>query len=254
MNPRQLFEDELQRRGIGFSIDPESGRHVLDIGAIRILISLVNLERDLARDGDTGRVARFVDTVLESASVTPPEELSAEGIYWALEPNDYEEPADIREPLSRKIDRVLVHVTADGARISWVNRAMLEKMGLSEAEAREKGFDNLARTLDEASIEWSDVDGVRLGHLITDLPFKASLLLAPNLRKVVEDQIGWPVMAVAPDRDFLYFWAAEHAQFAGRLGSVVVREFKGAAYPISTEVYEVSDDVFRAVGAFPVPD
>jgi hypothetical protein len=34
----------------------------------------------------------------------------------------------------------------------------------------------------------------------------------------------------------------------------VVREYKGAAYPISTEVYEVSDDAFRAVGAFPVPD
>lgn len=254
MNPRQLFEDELQRRGIGFSIDPESGRHVLDIGELRILISLDNLERDLARDGDVGRVARFVDTVLESASATRSEELSADGIYWALEPNDYEVPADYREPLSRRVDRVLVHVTPDGARISWINRSMLDRMGLSEAEARERGFVNLARSLDEASIEWSDVDGVRLGHLTTDLPFKASLLLAPNLRKVVEDPIGWPVMAVAPDRDFLYFWAAEHAQFAGRLGNVVVREFKGAAYPISTEVYEVSDDTFRAIGSFPVPD
>jgi hypothetical protein len=254
MNPRQLFEDELQRRSIGFSIDPESGRHVLDIGDLRILISLDNLERDLARDGDTSRVAFFLDRVLESASVTRTEELSADGIYWALEPNDYEVPADYREPLSRKVDRVLVHVTSDGSRISWVNRGMLQRMGLGDAEARERGFANLARSLDEAAIEWSDVDGVRLGHLTTDLPFKASLLLAPNLRKVVEDEIGWPIMAVAPDRDFLYFWAADHASFAGRLGNVVVREYKGAAYPISTEVYEVSDDAFRAVGAFPVPD
>lgn len=89
-----------------------------NIGDIRILISLANLERDLARDGDTGRLARFVDTVLESASVTPAEELSAEGICRDLEPDDYEEPAD-----AQAINEV---IDAYGTREAGINRHVPE--------------------------------------------------------------------------------------------------------------------------------
>ena len=58
-------------------------------------------------------------------------------------------------------------------------------------------------------------------------------------------------MAVVPDRDFLYLWAARHTEFAGRVGGVVVREFAKASYPISTEIYEISDAGIRAIGTFP---
>ncbi|KQW02809.1 hypothetical protein [Rhizobacter sp. Root1221] len=252
MDTQQLFEEELQRRGIDFSIDPESGRHSLDIGGTRILINLTILDRDLAKSGDVGCVARFVDTVIESRSGAIAD-LSAEQLYWAMEPNNYEEPADFRVPLSDRVDRVLVHQSSDGCAISWVSHDMLQRLGLSEAEAGGKAFTNLARTVQEATVEWEDIDGVRLGYLVTSLPFKASLLLAPNLREVVESVTGWPVLAVAPDRDFLYFWAAEHADFVGRLGGVVVREYQEAAYPISTEVFEISESLFRAIGEFPIP-
>jgi hypothetical protein len=59
-------------------------------------------------------------------------------------------------------------------------------------------------------------------------------------------------MAVAPDRDFLYLWAARHTDFVHRVGKGVVREYLKASYPLSTEVYEINDEGIRAVGAFPV--
>jgi hypothetical protein len=253
MDTQRLFEQELKRRGVEFSVDPESGRHSLSINGMHILVSLENLNRSLAQGDDVECVARFVETVVETGSNTIAD-LSSQQLYWAMEPNDYEEPADFRVSLSRRVDRVLVHKSPDDRAISWVSHDMLERLGLSEAEAQGTAFDNLALSLREATVAWSDVDGVRLAYLNTPLPFKASLLLAPNLREVVEEAIGWPVLAVAPDRGFLYFWAAEHAEFAGRVGAVAVREYRQAAYPLSTEVFEISDGGCRAIGEFPIPD
>src|SRR6266404_156026 len=87
---------------------------------------------------------------------------------------------------------------------------------LSESDAAAKAFANLGLALSEATIESQDIDGVPLGFISTTLPFKASLILAPNLREVVGAVLGWPLVAVVPDRNFLYLWPARHTDFARR--------------------------------------
>jgi len=250
MNVTTLFEDELRQRGFPFSIDAESGRHAVEVGGGRMLVSLDNLQRDVAGDGDTGRVSRFVDAIVASAGAFDTA-LSAERLYWSLEPSDYQERADYRVAMSDRVDRVLVHVSADGRLVTWVIPAMPDSLDLSESDAAAKAFANLGLALGEATIESQDIDGVPLGFISTTLPFKASLILAPNLREVVGAVLGWPLVAVVPDRDFLYLWAARHTDFAQRIGGVVVREYSQAAYPISTEVYEITDQTIRAIGEFP---
>lgn len=249
MNIRELFENELLQRGFPFSIDAESGRHAIEIGGGRMLICIENLQRDVTADGDTGRVARFVDALLASAGAAEGE-LSAERLYWSLEPNNYEQRADIREVVSDHVDRVLVHLSVDPPVITWVTHAMLDSLGLSESAAGERAFVNLGCALSNATVNFQEIDGVRLGFIKTSLPFKASLILAPNLREVVGDLLGWPLMAVVPDRDFLYLWASRHTDFVQRLGAVVVREYSQASYPISTEVYEMTEQKIQAVGSF----
>jgi len=250
MDTRQLFENELRRRDIKFDVDAASGRHALSVDGWQLLVSLENLDRSLARDGDMDAVARFVDTVLETGSRTGAG-LSASNLYWAIEPNDHEEPAQYRVALSDRVDRVLVHKSTDDRAILWIDQNMLYKLGMTLADAERRAFENLEQALQEATVEWSEIDGVRLAHLTSTLPFKASLLLAPNLRDVVEEAIGWPLLAVAPARDFLFFWSSEHADLLGRVGRVTVDEFKRSAYPISTEVFEISDSGCRAIGEFP---
>ena len=250
MNVRPLFEDELKRRGLPFSIDAESGRHAVEIDGWRMLVSLDNLQRDVAGDGDKARVTRFVDTIVASSSATE-NALSADQIYWCLEPSDYEERADFRVAMSDRVDRVLVHLSPDGRLVTWVTPAMLNSLGLSESDAGARAFTNLGCALSKATVESKDIDSVQLGFVGTSLPFKAALILAPNLREVVGTMLGWPLMAVVPDRDFLYLWAARHTDFAQRVGSVVVREYSKAPYPISTEVYEITDQKIRAIGEFP---
>jgi hypothetical protein len=250
MNVRTLFEDELRQRGFPFSIDPESGRHTIEIGGGQMLISIDNLQRDVAGDGDTGRVSRFVDAIVSSTDASE-DELSVEQLYWSLEPNDYAVQADFRVAISDRADRVLVHLSSDHRLVTWVTPAMLGTLGLSESDAGARAFENLARVLNEATVESHDIDGVRLGYIGTKTPLKASLILSPNLRQVVEAEIGWPLMAVVPDRDFLYLWAAQHTDFVQRVGGVVVREYSQASYPISTEVYEITEQGIRAIGEFP---
>lgn len=215
-----------------------------------MLVSLQNLERDVKADGDEGRISRFVDAIVASAS-GPEDVLSAEQLYWCLESVDQEESADFRVVLSNRVDRVLVHLSQDGRMITWVTPGMLHSLGISESDAGTRAFANLSRVLSEATIESKEIDGVKLGFISTPLPFKAALILAPNLREIVEAVLGWPLMAVVPDRDFLYLWASQHTGFVQRVGGVVVHEYSRASYPISTEVYEITDETIRAIGEFP---
>jgi hypothetical protein len=249
-NLRTLFEAELSQRDIVYTIEPESDRYVIMLEGGRLLINLDNLRRDFDRDGDVGRISRFVDIIV--SSTTSKESPVAEQLYWNIEPNDYKQDlADFRVPLSDKVDRVLVCVSADNSCVTWVTPEMLTSLGLSESEAADVAFANLAIALSAATVETQEIDGVQLGHIGTKLPFKAALILAPNLKAVVEGKLGWPLMAIAPDRDFLFLWAARHTDFVARVGSVAVREYSQASYPISTEVWEITDEKIRAVGEFP---
>ena len=227
----------------------ESNRYIIDVlDGGRLVVSLDNLERDFRVDGDPKRVSHFVDVVLATDT-----DFSSDRLYWSFEPATYKEPADYRVSISDQVDRVLVHLSSDSSRITWLNPRVLSVLGLSQTQASDIGFENLARTLDAATVEAIDIDGVQLGFLETTLPFKSSLILAPNLRRVVEARVGWPVLAVAPDRDFLYLWAEKHEDFVNRVGETVVKEYSNASFPLSTEVFEVTDDGIRAIGAFPLP-
>lgn len=250
LSARELFEAELTRRGIAFAIDPSSQRHRVNGPNGELLVCLDNLQRDLAHDGDLGRVTRFVDTVLASGG-RERLDVSLDRIYWGLEPSDHVEKADMLAPLSDRVDRVLQHLSPDASALTWLTPDLLAENNWSRAEAEEAGFKNLARELAAAKVEFSEIDGVRLGYLVTQLPLKSSLFLAPNLRAIVEPALGWPLLAVAPHRDFLYLWSAAHREFVDRIGHVVVREYREGSYPLSAEVWSINDSGIKAIGAFP---
>lgn len=253
MDCRSAFEKELARRGVPFTVDHASGLTEIQRDGFRSIISLENLEKSYQLDRDPQHIVRFVDAVL--ASMRPREaELSSDRLSWSLEPNDYADAPSIRSPLSPEVDRVLVHVSATGERVTWVEPAMLAALRVTEDEAAARAFANLARDLSSSEIVVHEIAGAPLAHLNAMLPFKSALMLAPNLKERVGARIGWPLRSVVPARDFLYLWPAKHESALERLGGVVVREYAQAPHPISTEVYEIDDHGVRAIGAFPKPD
>jgi len=246
VDARELFRAELARRGAMWSV-ADDGRWVVSVGSMQILVNLDNLDRQLAGDGADGeRVAAFTTQVLAAARLPP---VTADRLYWFAEPNDYEVSAEIRAPVSPRLDRVLVHVTGDGGLIRWVAHGHLDKAGLTATDAAERAWANLDLAVRQAQVTTGEIAAATVVMLATELPSKASLLLAPALREVVEDVIGWPVLAVAPDRDFVILWNAGRRDLITGMGSVVCREYARASYPLSTEIFQISDSL-RAIGTY----
>jgi hypothetical protein len=246
MDARDLFRGELARRGAVYTVAGD-GRWMVTVGSMRMLVSLDNLDRQLAGDAaDAERVAFFADQLLAAAQMPP---VTAVGLYWFAEPNDYLVAAEIRARVSPRLDRVLVHVSGDGGLIGWVTHAHLDAAGLTAAHATERAWANLDQAVRQAQVTTLEIAGTAVAMLATELPSKASLLLAPALRERIEDVIGWPVLAVAPDHDFVYLWNASRRDLITGMGAVVTREHARAPHPLSTEIFQIGDSV-QAIGAY----
>lgn len=248
----RLFEHELQRRGIGWSVDKETGRHVVDVRGMTCFVSLDNLRREMERNGDPGCVVRFVEILLGAPTDPQPWSNDRSRIYFALEPSDYAEKPDIYTPVSDRIDRLPVLYDADRGAVAFVSKNMIAEWQVTLDDVVAAANRNLAQAMAETKVEYQEIDGVRLGMLGSVLPFKASLILAPNLKEMAASILGWPLYAVAPDRNFLFLWDATHNELVNRIGPTVVEEYRNAPYPLSTEVYLISDEGVSTIGAFPV--
>ena len=245
-----IFEQELGRRGVAFRFDDGSGCYVVRHDGRDLFVSVDNLARKYLRDSDEEHVVRFIDIVLSAPLGPRSWEAARTKVLFCLEPSDYAEPPDFRNPVSKRVDRVLVDVEPSKETISWMTPGMLEDWRVTLDEVEAMALSNLAAALADATIEYKDIDGVRLGYAATSIPFKSALILAPNLKQVVSPLLGWPLHAVIPDRDFLYLWDAQHKTFLNRVGGVVVKEFAAAPYPLTTEVFEIDDGGITAIGAF----
>lgn len=239
---------ELASRGLRYNAGPDPNGYTVWIDGTRLMVSLDNLARQLTgAEDDAQQVAWFTDQVIAAAQ---PTSLTAGGFYWFLQPSDPENGVAYREPVSPRLDRVLVHACATGALIRWVTPLVLTRAGMTADAASQDAWSNLDSALARAQrVPIPAPGGATLLSFATGLPSKASLLLAPSLRTAVEGTAGWPVLAVAPDRDFVYVWNARYRDLIGRLGGVVTREHAAAPYPLSTEILEISDSI-HAIGRY----
>jgi hypothetical protein len=156
----------------------------------------------------------------------------------------------IADRVSQELYRVLTYVSADFARVEWLTESKLAAWRVRAEDVLAAAEENMMRLLAESQLTVQEAQGVRLGYFETEMPLKASLLLAPNFKEVVAEEIGWPILAVAPCRDFLYVWPASGTELIGRMGTVVLKEYERSGYPLTTEVLRVSDEGIEAVGRF----
>jgi hypothetical protein len=244
-----LFKQELRRRGLSFHVDPESGRYVVPWDGLNLYIALDNLERTLAKSHDESCVAEFAEVVFRPREALSWETASA-SVFELLESNDHQEALPFRSPISERLDRMLA-LWEEGGTTRWVVPQRLEEWGVDLETVKSAARRNLATTLAEAEICWNDYHGARLGYFGTLLPCKAAFIIAENLKQIAAPALGWPLLAVAPARDFLLLWDASRRDLIHQLGAVVVKEFTKSAYPLSTEVFEISDGGISAIGDFP---
>jgi uncharacterized protein YtpQ (UPF0354 family) len=246
----QMFEEELQRRGVRFARDREAGVYQVDTTDGRRTVSLANIGREYAREGDPGVITRFVAQVLANLELPSWQEARAR-VFFSVEPNDYQFGDTLRESVTDEVEKVLVWSDQEEGRITWLSPSILEEWGVERAEVEAAALENLDRLLSGMSLEIEDIDGTKLGMLSADSVLKASLIFAPGWKRFVAPVIGWPVLVVIPCRDFLYVLSERNVDFLNRLGHTVQQEYRRSAYPITTEVLRLSDQGLEAIGSFP---
>lgn len=249
----KLFSAELQRRGMGYSVN-EEGLYEIDVRGQKVAANLENVRRDYEHDGDAGRVVRFVDQIngvtLEDEPVW---EAVRPRIRYSLEPANYENRFEgvLCKFLTDELIQVFVYTSHDGSRVSWINESMLRDWGVTREQLIEQAEHNIAAIVDDAKLEVKDIEGSPLGMISTkEMAFKAALVLSPKFRDLVSPTHGWPVCVVVPCRDFVYVIRDGDQNLLGRLGSVVVDEYSKSGYPITTNLLRVSGDGVETIGTY----
>jgi hypothetical protein len=244
-----LFLDELARRNIPVKLG-EDGGYEIEIDGTKATIQLENVSRDFARDRDPNRIKNFVDTITARIKI-PDWEAARPRIRWSLEPTDMPLADALHDKVSDQVALVLVHVSADETQVMWLNDAMALKWGQTKESLFATAVENMKLLLADASVEVTPVDEHKLGILKTKYTaFKAALVFCPGLKALAEPVLGWPLYVVMPCRDFVYLVPETARDILGGVGHVVVKEFNDSSYPLSTEVFELTDSGLRAFAEF----
>jgi hypothetical protein len=244
-----LFRRELTSRGIPHETDGD-GRYRLVIDGNELTVALDALASEVAADPDPLRVARFVDVLVSAAHPVPPWSEAKGRLRFVAEPAELDFSDALYEQVSDSLCRVLAYVHPGEARVTWLTPAVLIEWGKTPAKAGAVAAANMAALLSDAKVRVERVEGGRIGEFDAPTGFKASLLFCPNLRDVIEPELGWPVFAVVPCRDRAYLIPEEDEELLSALGPAAVREFEGRPDPVSTEVFLLSDDGVEAVAQF----
>lgn len=249
MHPAALiFEEELRRRAIQFA-QTLDGRYQIELEGGTLVLNLDNVARDFDRDGDRGRIVRYIESSLAVFAPFPSWADARARIYWSAEASTADLQGALHEPVTDRLSRVLVF--ADHAGMRWLVPKRLEEWGVRMSEVDAAARENLDRLLHGKRLEVERDDGSALGMVpIDSVALKASIIFAPGLKAFVAEELGWPVLAVIPCRDFIYFFR-EGDDVIRAIGDVVQREFRESGYPITTEVLRISDAGIESIGHFP---
>ncbi len=240
-----LFLREMAARGVPVTVRAD-GQYEFRRGSGANAISLENVSKEFERDRDPDRVRRFVDSIL-TAPVIPDWPDARKGLYFAVEPADCDFADTVREAVSDSVFRILVYLNEPGNQLMWVSDSMLAHWNQTRQAAEEAAASNLAVLLRNAPLQLTEMDGRTFATFGIHSPFKAALPFAPNFREVVGAKLGWPLYALIPSRDFVYVFAEKDQPLLGVLGRAAVEEFEKGAYPVSRDVFLVSDEGITAV-------
>ena len=244
---RQKFAREIVSHGWRVVRTLDDGRIVITQHHDEMTISLENLIRAIKRDGDNGGIARFAALVVASQPL-PSWSQAKSGIRWSIEAGGIDFGDALRRPMTDDVERVLVYVPADESKIRWLSSADLKLWNQSDKEAWDQADRNMSDLLRAMPFSIKQVDDMKLGMFDSDSPFKAAMVLSPNLKSVLAPKLGWPLYVVMPCRDFVFLFQAK--EMIPRVGRTVVKEFTDSSYPITPDVYLLSDEGIQAVGTF----
>jgi hypothetical protein len=254
-----LFERRLRSRGAWFAFDVDTDTYrIANADGLESAISLSNAVREFAGDGDIYRAIRFADNMLLAVGYPKDWSTVRHQVLWDIQSSMLEGQSDLTYHLSDQTHQVPVIFDPETKHILFLDSHMLIEMNVREEMVEQAAYENLCAEAWNAVFIVREYAGVKYAIVTTHLPSKASLILAPNLREIVEPNLGWPLFAVIPRRDFMFLYDARCFDRGAEdifkkvpgLGNIVLEEFELGAYPLSTEIFKITDQGVRAVAEY----
>ncbi len=94
--------------------------------------------------------------------------------------------------------------------------------------------------------------GVLQYATLTGDALTASVIFAPGFLRMFAETLGPKLLVAIPDRETVVVFPRLASDYRDYAGAIIAR-YKGATYPGSLEVFEVSEAGVRAVGAYELP-
>jgi len=246
----ERFTAELAKHDLKIDSIDHEGLLSVDIGETDLKISLENLRRNYERDKDTTLITDFVNSILAIGQDIPEWGIAKDSIYYSLFPSDYDFKEVVNEKVTDQFHKVYIYSNIDHN--TWVTKKDVSKWKISKEELDKQVVSNINRLMESVTIIYDTIHGKKLGFFsLKDETLKAALLFSSQLKNKVEKDIGWPIYAVIPVRDFSYIFSEKDSKFfMDRLGSTVLKEYKESGYPITKEILKISDGGIEAVGKY----
>lgn len=250
-NVYELFQKELNDRKLFIKSKTDDDTYVVEVNGVDLSIYLGNIRREFKRDKKPEIVTNFVNNIISAIPDDQDFNSIRTNIRFSLESCEFEQDDYICEKISDNVSKVVVFIRNEEKLITWVNKSKLNEWGIEEDELIQIADDNMSKLLDEFDIEVKDINGMKLAMFpLRKEAFKASLITCSKFKDKVIGVLGWPVYVVIPARDFIYSFPAKDKELLNRVGGVVVSEFNESAYPITKEVFLISDEGIEAIGTY----
>lgn len=247
------FKSQLEGKGMKIdSVDP-TGLIYISQGELTLKISLDNVRRNYERDKDESHISDLVQTLVSYAIELPSKWTEAKDeIFISLFPNDHDFQDFLHVKITDEFCKVYVYSGRDN--LTWITKNDLIKWNITEDEIDKQAKANADKLLEKTAITVDSIENHKLGLIEAEYTsLKGALLFAPTMKEKVKADFGFPFYAVIPVRDFCYIFSEKDFDFiSGRIGNVIVEEYKKSGYPITTEVLKFSDKGVETVGQYPV--
>ena len=90
---------------------------------------------------------------------------------------------------------------------------------------------------------------VQYASISSDYPLTATMVLAPDFLKKFKDIFGPSVLVALPNRFTVFVFPEVESPYKD-YAQLVLQAYHESAYPVSTEVFEISSTGIKAIGAF----
>ena len=173
-------------------------------------------------------------------------------LFVSIEPKFMKAP--VSAPIAAAEKTEMVAAIMRDSEVTYLSRADFDALKMDWPTFAEKTRASAATELKSVTTEYTrDKKKVILfAKIRSPRALIASAILAPKFLDLFKNTLGEKVLIVIPNRTTAYLFPALASNYQD-YAPMIFTAYRATAFPVSTEVFELSPDGIKAVGAFEQP-